>query len=248
MEYLLEVVMERSSDGKIDVFEIGVGQLPVVHIGTDWIDGKCQKLQKNKAAEEKLDVTISDQTVKTISTTHKDTKYYVIPPDQYRIGKNNGLSLKCHCVTNNDYRYGIIIPAIEVIRFYYSLSSRLARVLFNGTFVHNLRELYIPEKSILHSNGECDLMRGKYFSDADGWILARIAFDGNATDGARQIYYSSQKQHSPNLREPVPPLLAPFERRQHQSRPASPLQDLPTMRRRSIYRRGYLPPSRGGAL
>lgn len=87
--------------------------------------------------------------------------------------------------------YGLIIPCIEMVRFYYTKSSQLCREMLFGGLDKN--RIFVPEKTIPPSkeNPKGFLMLSKYVRDRDAPVIARYAFDDYAMSQARNIYISS---------------------------------------------------------
>jgi len=70
----------------------------------------------------------------------------------------------------------LIIPCIEITRFYYTNSPSLSRAIITGAFDRELNLVYNPERSWLKKNGSAYLLlrRGSQFRDAN--FIARIFF------------------------------------------------------------------------
>src|SRR5690554_2298596 len=111
--------------------EIGVGQLPCVAIGSIWKNGFHQGVF---AGTDKIfpDLNISETSVQFIRANHKVNDQFLIPQSQYRLG--TGLNSWLVDVEYQGNPYGVLIPVIELIRFYYAISTNLAQAVFSGVF------------------------------------------------------------------------------------------------------------------
>lgn len=86
---------------------------------------------------------------------------------------------------------GLIIPCIEMVRFYYTKSSQLCREMLFGGLDKN--RIFVAEKTIQPTPERPDgfLMLSKYVRNRDAPMIARYAFDQYAMSQARNIYVSS---------------------------------------------------------
>lgn len=91
-------------------------------------------------------VNTSPENVQLIKANHKVDGKYIIPPSHYRFGKE-GLYSYLLAIKYEGDSFGIVIPAIEVIRFYYAVSTHLSHAVFSSAFKHDLHSLINPEKS-----------------------------------------------------------------------------------------------------
>ena len=167
--------------------QIGVGQLPFVSIGSVWRNGFVQSF---KAGTENIlyGVNIIDENIKIISANHKIDGKYLVPPNYYKFGKE-GLYSKLIAINSKGDPFGILIPAIEVIRFYYALSTHLSHAVFSGAFKHNLNSIINPENSgNIEEESRCILHLRKHISDEEGWVIGRILNSNEAFQGANQPF------------------------------------------------------------
>ena len=100
---------------------IGVGQLPVLTIGSLWKNGKLLDYQVIVPSN-LPNVNIAEDSVRLIEAAHKDQTGYIINKAAFDIGGfKNGLSARCLAIESDGDPYSIIIPVAEVIRFYYAI-------------------------------------------------------------------------------------------------------------------------------
>lgn len=182
------ISVNATNDDERKSIEIGVGQLPFVSIGSVWKNGYIQAF-KAGAEETLYNVNIVDENIKIINANHKIDGKYLVPPNFYKFGKE-GLYSKLIAIKNSkDDPFGILIPVIEVIRFYYALSTHLSHAVFSGAFKHNLNSLINPKNSgNIKEESRCILHLRKHISDEEGWVIGRILNSKEAFLGANQPF------------------------------------------------------------
>lgn len=170
------------------MIEIGVGQLPFVSIGSIWKNGLIQSF---KAGTEQTlySVNIIDENIQIINGNHQIDGKYLIPPNFYKLGIE-GLNAKFIAIKDaKGDPFGILVPAIEVIRFYYALSTHLSHAVFSGAFKHNTESIINPANSgNINEESRCVLHLRKHITDEEGWIIGRILNSDFAFQGANQPY------------------------------------------------------------
>jgi len=116
----------------------------------------------------------------------------IIPLKTDRLQLLEGADSKCLSVKVDEDPYAVIIPCVEIMRFFYCSSSPLANALFDGS-IHNLsRELYEtnPEKTYGPTeDGHVQLTLGKKMLDKDALSIAYLFVnkDGPALRNAQAI-------------------------------------------------------------
>ncbi len=168
------ISINATNDDERKSIEIGVGQLPFISIGSIWKNGYIQAF---KAGTEEVfyNVNIIDENIKIINANHKIDGKYLVPPSFYKFGKE-GLYSKLIAIKNSKGDpFGILIPVIEVIRFYYALSTHLSHAIFSGAFKHNLSSLINSGNSgNIKEESRCIVHLRKHISDEEGWLIGRI--------------------------------------------------------------------------
>jgi hypothetical protein len=182
------ISINATNDDERRSIEIGVGQLPFISIGSVWKNGYIQAF---KAGTEEVlyNVNIVDENIKIINANHKIDGKYLVPPNFYKFGKE-GLYSKLIAIKNSKGDpFGILVPMIEIIRFYYALSTHLSHAIFSGAFKHNLNSLINPENSgNINEESRCILHLRKHISDEEGWVIGRILNSTEAFQGANQPF------------------------------------------------------------
>lgn len=182
------ISINATNDDKRKSIEIGVGQLPFVSIGSVWKNGYIQVF-KAGTEETLYNINIVDDNIKVINANHKVDGKYLVPPNFYKFGKE-GLYSKLIAIKNSKGDpFGLLIPVIEVIRFYYALSTHLSHAVFSGAFKHNLNSLINLEHSgNIKEESRCILHLRKHISDEEGWVIGRILNSKEAFQGANQPF------------------------------------------------------------
>ncbi|MBM97088.1 MAG: hypothetical protein CMI09_14720 [Oceanospirillaceae bacterium] len=171
------------------VIKVGIGQLPLFDIGSVWLNGLHQGIYSG-VVEEFRDLDINGRTVRNISAIHKDAGVNVIPYSHYRLGKAGAGSWIVAIEYGGD-PYGILIPAMELIRFYYAVSSNLAHAIFSGALQHSPDSIISTDRTwYQESDNRVCLGLRQHVTDEEGWIIARILQSKEAAQSCRKIYDS----------------------------------------------------------
>lgn len=171
------------------VARVGIGLLPCLHIGTLWRGGHqldtpsytIRFFNELLITPETSHITDADGNPELITAEFYPTvsncsksKYLVIDLDQEQHSVNKQSKL--------------IIPCVEVARFYYTNSTQLTRAIISGGLDTPANDVYAPHKT--HPPGEdgaCFVQLRDTIKDADRMIVARCAFDQIANRNARNI-------------------------------------------------------------
>ena len=190
---------------------IGVGQLPVLTIGSLWKNGKLLDYQVIVPSN-LPNVNIAEDSVRLIEAAHKDQTGYIINKAAFDIGGfKNGLSARCLAIESDGDPYSIIIPVAEVIRFYYAISTNLAKIAFLGSYETNFDQI-IGERCGFDSKTKILIIHlRQWLYDNEGWVLGRILRDKNAQQGFFQIHRSLVKQLAGKYHQPMPETNFPFQ-------------------------------------
>jgi len=176
-------------DNQRKTIKVGIGQLPVIRIGSLWKNGELLADQAGKAALFN-GLQISPQTVQLIRSNHKINSDWLIPPGYHSVG-GDGLKAHCLAVEYKGDPFGLIIPAAEAIRFYYAHSTDLAHAVFAGDFQDNPSSIVMLEDSYFDKDEKtCQLRLRTNFDDEDAWTIGRIFNSPIAKNGAMMIHNS----------------------------------------------------------
>lgn len=185
---------------------IGVGQLPLLRIGSLWKDGDLVCLRTG--VEQRFFLDIPEGIPRFYTATDKIASLAgLIPFRDHRL-LSYGKDTKCVVLPLGNDPAGIIIPAIELTRFYYANSTRLSKAVFDGDFVHAPSSIYDPEFTGIDGRSAV-VCRRQDVSDDDCWTIARILNSQNAFDGARRVNDSMIREFS-NTNQAHPESAFPF--------------------------------------
>lgn len=162
---------------------VGVGQLPLLRIGSLWKDGTLILLRSGVPRTFALEIAAGIPSF--YSATEKVGNSSLVPFRDHRL-MGYGKNTKCIVLPHAGDPAGIIIPIIELARFYYASSTRLSKAVFDGDFVHVPSSIYDPEYTGLDDNLAV-VCRRQDVSDDDCWTIARILNSQEAFEGSRRI-------------------------------------------------------------
>jgi hypothetical protein len=199
------------SDVSIDeirMVEVGVGQFPLFSQGSIWKNGvKQNELQAGEMlAFDKI--TINAETVefekegpRLDDECYIHRKYHAIDNAYY--SKNVIVDISNNQSVENKKLGKLIIPAFEIIRFYYACSTRLSHAIFHDEFIYDIDSIIhrMEEESeddelfaINQMTKTAKISVRKKYSDQDMKIIARILFSKTAWEGVEYITNSKEIQ------------------------------------------------------
>lgn len=165
---------------------IPVGMLPYINIGDIWHHGKCVHSPEYQQ-EFFSDVEISRATTLFIKSGLAIDNQFVLPLSQHP-GHRWQTQSYCVSVRLPDQRR-IVIPCMEIIRFYFGSSSSLLHKLFTTqiSYEHLWKDTHFDSLS-----GRLHLKLSDEISGASASDIARIALDKEAWHAARMIFNMCQ--------------------------------------------------------
>ncbi|MDQ3816321.1 MAG: hypothetical protein M3362_01360 [Acidobacteriota bacterium] len=180
------------------VVRVGVGLLSCLHIGTLWRGG----YQLNTPPYTPRDFNELLITPETSRITDASRSPALITPEFYPAVQNCvkakylviDLDQKLHGVNKQSK---LIVPCVEVARFYYTNSTQLTRAIIGGGLDTHANDIYAPHKTRLPGEDGIGFVQLRdIIKDPDRKIVARLAFDHIANRNARNIYTSIIKNAS----------------------------------------------------
>ena len=157
-------------DDERTVVRIGVGQLPYLKVGSLWQNGKC--LQYSAGEEREYEVFV-DKTAGLYTANRVVDGAQLIRPLFHRLGA--GADAFCVTLPHKTDPRGLIIPAMELLRFYYAVSTPLARAILMDDFFENLNSVIDPQYSAYNAASSALILRLKRaIHDIEGWIIGRM--------------------------------------------------------------------------
>jgi len=206
-EPTIEVILQSISNPteKPTTKNIGVGQLPLLTIGSIWHDQKKTNTHSGELTTLN-NIHINAQTTKFFDSyqhdvvvqkddmgNEKQVKKYVIPPFSWSTKSPS----YCMAIEYNNDPYGIIIPCAEIARFYYCRSTDLSLAAFNGVYNSDLNKIVNLQETDLTANPPSIHLR-KWFANNDAWVIGRILLSHEAKQGVNLIHKSIQAYASSN--------------------------------------------------
>ena len=187
---------------------IGVGLLPFLTIGSLWTNGR--KLQWSLGEPRRLRNVDIQERIPTATAGQKVQEQpiprWLIPKFRHQLDRSCWFS-PLFAIEHEGDPYGILLPMIEAIRFYYAVSSDMAHIAFDGGLQLNRNRIIDPE-SRLHAN-RMELHLRQWLADDDGWVIGRALADPHAEEGIAFIY-NSLLRDTANFRTAFAECLLPF--------------------------------------
>ncbi|MBI5634110.1 MAG: hypothetical protein HZA15_11610 [Nitrospirae bacterium] len=197
---------------KQSVFRVGVGCLPLLHIGAIWQGRLPIPLDRYKYTREDFQLNISPEAMTIKRSDFSTKKGPLIPKEYYHLSIETAQAARVLTIEHKGNPYAVIIPAAEIIRFYYALSTKVSKVLFRGDLEGNPDALYIRDKTMLDENDARLIVTahtGTLFEEIKA--MARLAASPDmALFHARGIHTSLMK-NSLNVNCSFPEVFPPFQ-------------------------------------
>lgn len=174
-----------------------VGLLGLVKIGDIWQNGQCI-CTPTYQTERFGKLNINKTTATIIKAGLPINGEFILPLDEHPWHRLQTMSY-CICITiPNDKR--IIIPCIELIRFYFGSSSKLLHLLFTRKIS---TEDFWKSSNFNNSSGHLHLKLAENLSGMSASDIGRMALDNNAWRAARLIFDTCMAAST--AREPIYP-------------------------------------------
>lgn len=186
---------------------LDVGLLPILRLGSIWKNGRCEERYQHETRALSC-VGIGPEAVQLVASGSKIEETFLIPPWCLEL-LPFGFDSDCVVVKRGDDPFSVIIPVIELIRFYYCSSTQMARSLFFGR-IAELSNLINTNES--HYSDEFTFVKiRKEFADEEVPTIARIAHSPVARREARRINESLARQRAGHEAQGRPECGFPFE-------------------------------------
>ncbi len=193
---------------------INAGYLPLVRIGSVWRNGVRLDSFGSGGIDEMCfpGLRISRATARIVPADlrlDKSSGEYLIPKSAYHLG-GRGLRIRLLSVDYRGIAHHVLIPVIELGRFYYFCSSQLTKHLLWGLIDDNGGDVFSRELSHLPVNGVGRVHLRMHIPDNDAWVVSRFAHSPLALARARSIHDSLVVKKA-NGEPLIPDILPPFE-------------------------------------
>lgn len=205
-----------SNKGKMEATQremlLPIGDLPRLHLNAVLTDGWHDPNERTeftfeRQAEMVIDCSRSNITV--IDRNARDASGQLIIPDHSRRAElsNSARDGYFVCFGANGNPYAIIIPSVEIFRFFYATSSVLTKALLSDKFQDPHKELWNIDKSSIDEQTKLAVLwLRKKMLDADALFLARFAFDEYALKQAQEIYlFAAKREEKDGVIKALPP-------------------------------------------
>ncbi len=192
---------------------IGVGQSPLIDIGSLWQNGRL--VNSNVGVKDTFELIIDDAHVQYHPGYHKykynGSEIPALPYSQQNM-ENKGRIVNCAYVHYNDDPYHFIIPAHVLINFYLCTSTSLAHVVYNGSIANSANtEIYKPEKSSFSIEKSIfSIYLRMKMHDHDAWVLSRSFCTKAGYKAARIVHDSLMVQNVKGNKYLFPKSVFPF--------------------------------------
>lgn len=160
-----------------------IGTLPMVGIGDVWQNG--EKVAQSNYQQEFFDVNIDNSVTDIIKAGLAIGEHFLLPLNEHRVHRGATQSY-CVCTTMKDGKR-LIVPCMELIRFYFGTSSNVLHKLFTGPLQE---EMLWREKSFDPATGHLHIKLASKISGASASDIGRIALSKEAWRSAAGIYAS----------------------------------------------------------
>lgn len=184
-----------------------IGLFPFLPIGTVWRNGKYVFSLRADLERLSLNILPGDPEFHRASSReatglvdekgNREYRYLIPGRDKGYQVPTGGLEAQCFVLRlpatpTASYPTTVVIPCTELIRFYYCNSSALTYALFNGELEHYRNPpgdngVFSRERSVLTGPTRHVQLRSA-MRDEDAEVIARLAYDPAAYEGAAMIF------------------------------------------------------------
>lgn len=147
-------------------------------------------------------LNISEATTRFIKADHRvcngSNTEYLVPPSAYKLGI--ALGSQFIAIERDGDPYSVLIPTMEIARFYYSGSSKLNRTLFSANITDLNSLVNINETSFDNEKRMLNITLRQDYPSEDAIILGRWFCNSDAYRQAQKIWSALiQFQHNKDL-------------------------------------------------
>lgn len=197
---------------KQSVFRVGVGCLPLLHIGAIWQGRLPVPLDRYKYTREDFQLNMAPGAMTIRRSDFSTTKGSLIPKEYYHLSIETAQAARVLTIEHKGNPYAVIIPVAEIIRFYYALSTKVSKVLFRGDLEKNPDALYIRDKTVFDENDSRLIVTahmGTTFEEIKA--MARLAASPNIALSHAMGIHTSLMKNTLNENCSFPEALPPFQ-------------------------------------
>src|SRR5205085_1545615 len=138
------------------------------------------------------DLEVRPRTIRVIAVSHQEDGSPVLDHLLYPVGYLSRplTSAYCLAIAEGEDPYHLVIPMPDLIRFYYTPSTDLAKARFSGDHLAGKNGLYNQNETRLRDDEILELKLRKGFDNKDAWVIARMAASETAKAGAERVFRS----------------------------------------------------------
>ena len=162
---------------------LSIGTLPMVGVGDIWQDG--ERMSQPDYQHESFGVHIANSWVDIIKAGLSFEENFLLPLNEHRWHRGATQSY-CVCISMKDGKR-LIVPCMELIRFYFGTSSNVLHKLFTGPL---REEMLWREKSFDPATKHLHIKLASKISGVSASDIGRIALSHEAWRSAAGIYAS----------------------------------------------------------
>jgi hypothetical protein len=160
-----------------------IGTLPMVNVGDIWQNG--ERVAQPSYQQEFFDVDINNSVADIIKAGLSIGEYFLLPLNEHRLHRGATQSY-CVCIAMEDGKR-LIVPCMELIRFYFGTSSNVLHKLFTSPL---REEMLWREKSFDPATRHLHIKLANKISGASASDIGRVALSKEAWRSAAGIYAS----------------------------------------------------------
>ena len=183
--------LSNLSKGENEIINVGVGHLNLIYIGSVWHKGIDVSSQFDY---EKFKFEIDTRSAKNITISEKgDNGKRIIPPQQYPVGKAFEYIKNTNLIAleNQGIADGLLVPASEIIRFYYLITTSMALSVYYGRF----DDLFLENPKINTTNRNVEFTLNWGVSERNIAVIARYLSSQLTKDRIDEVHHFVQTNH-----------------------------------------------------
>ena len=226
LTFLRKILVQESSgepkgklEGPFVTANLPVGELPLLPINSVLLDGCLvedgyQILSEDRTLTRRLDCHPTK--LRVFDRFHKDESGdLIVPaPKGARANPNGEHNANFVGFEVNNEKYAVVIPAVEIFRFFYATSDVLTKSALSDRFLDPNTYLWSISNTAIDASGRAAIWLRRKMLDADAKFLARFAFDSYALKQAQEIFLRTAaigNKRGERMIHALPPFNTPAE-------------------------------------
>lgn len=192
------------------IVEVPLGELPLLYHEAVVIDGYIVESSEYGANLRKGDeiLDFSPKKFRIFKRLAQENGDFIIPPGKFtKPPADDAFNSYFLGIEKNGDPYGVIIPAVEILKFFYATSDAFTKTLFNGRILDPHANIFYKET--IDEHGIASLTLRKRMKDSDAAYIARYAFSEYALKQAQNIHMLWAVRTAKKL-QPVISAIPPF--------------------------------------